>query len=167
MSSSDDLRLASAIAERDSTALAEAYQRYGGIVFGLADSVVGTRDYAADIVVEVFLRLWHQPERFDPVGETLRSHLLAEAHKRAVDLVRSGSLPVGRRERLETVEDEGAEARPGPTLAALCEDERLAIQLAYFGGFSCVEIAEFTGKPEAMIKRRIRSGLTRLQPRQR
>src|SRR5215468_4356629 len=93
-----DTSLMLAVSRWQEDALAELYRRYGGMVYGLALRVVADASDAAEIAQDVFLRLWHEPERFDPARGSLRSFLLAQAHGRAVDKVRS---EVARRRREE------------------------------------------------------------------
>src|SRR5271166_4480601 len=94
-----DAQLVTAIARYSEVALAEAFRRHGGAVFGLAKRVLGNPTEAEDVTQEVFLRLWNQPDRFDPERGSLRSFLLAQAHGRAVDAVRSSSSRQRREER--------------------------------------------------------------------
>ena len=63
-------------------ALAEAYRRHAGAVFGLAKRLLGSQAQAEEVVQEIFLRLWNQPERFDPERGSLRSFLLTQTHGR-------------------------------------------------------------------------------------
>ena len=86
-----DAQLVTAIARFSEVALAEVYRRHGGAVFGLAKRVMGSATEAEDVTQEVFLRLWNQPDRFDPARGSLRSFLLAQSHGRAVDAIRSSS----------------------------------------------------------------------------
>jgi len=169
-----DANLALAIARYREDALAEAYRRHAGAVFGLARRLLRERAAAEEVVQEVFVRLWHAPDRFDPERGTLRSYLLAQAHGRAVDQLRSES---ARRRREEREARETAQAdydverevndifvadRVREVLGALPDAERRPIELAYFRGHSYREVASLLGEPEGTVKSRIRSGLKRM-----
>ena len=84
-----DAALVVAIGRWRDDALAEVYRRHGGAVFALARRLLGDPGRAEEIVQEIFLKLWNQPERFDPERGTLRSFLLAQTHGRSVDVIRS------------------------------------------------------------------------------
>jgi len=83
-----DAQLVVAIGRFHQAALAEAYRRHAGATFGLALRILNTRVLAEDVVQEVFLRLWNEPEKFDSERGSLRAFLLAQTHGRSVDLVR-------------------------------------------------------------------------------
>jgi RNA polymerase sigma-70 factor (ECF subfamily) len=156
-------------------ALAEAYRRHAGAVFGLARRVLSDATAAEEVVQEVFLRLWNNPERFDPERGSLRSFLLAQTHGRAVDLLRSDQSRRARETRearaaatagydLEhEVWDLAVADRVREAVAVLPSDERRAIELAYFGGHTYREVAAVLGAPEGTIKSRIRVGLKRMR----
>ena len=170
-----DARLVIAISRYRQDALAEAYRRHAGAVYGLSRRILADTTIAEEIVQEVFLRLWNQPEKFDAERGSLRSYLLAQAHGRAVDALRS---EVARRQRedrdvaLRTREQYDLEAQVldlsvaaevKDAVASLPACEREAIQLAYFGGHTYREVARILEQPEGTIKSRIRTGLTRLR----
>ncbi len=170
-----DAVLAVAIARYDQEALAEVYRRHAGAVFGLARRLLREQAIAEEIIQEVFLRLWNDPTRFDPQRGTMRSYLLTQTHGRSVDLLRADTSRRMREERdvrrtaqgdydLEReVWDLTASEHVRESLSALPPDEREAIELAYFGGFTYREVAAQLSTPEGTIKSRIRSGLQRLR----
>jgi RNA polymerase sigma-70 factor (ECF subfamily) len=175
LSEASDAQLVTRIARYDEVALAEIYRRHGGAVYGLARRVLQNGTEAEDVAQEVFLRLWNQPERFDSSRGTLRSYLLAQSHARAVDTIRS--LNAARRRELS---DAQRTARSGydlqheawdlmlseeivRALGELPEDERRAIELAYFQGHTYIEVAALLNEPEGTIKSRIRNGMRRMR----
>jgi RNA polymerase sigma-70 factor (ECF subfamily) len=170
-----DAALVVAIARWREDALAEAYRRHAGAAFALARRVLGDKERAEEVLQEVFLRLWHQPDRFDPERGSLRSYLLAQTHGRAVDVLRSET---SRRRREEREARETAESPPDierevvdltvaekvkDVVASLPPEERRAIELAYFGGHTYREVAVLLEAPEGTVKSRIRSGLRRMR----
>jgi RNA polymerase sigma-70 factor (ECF subfamily) len=170
-----DAQLVTAVARYSEVALAEVYRRHGGAVYGLARRVLNNESEAQDVTQEVFLRLWNQPDRFDPGRGTLRAFLLAQSHARAVDAIRSLNARRAREakdaQRTATAEyDMSHEAwdlaladKVSGALADLPKDERRAIELAYFDGRTYVEVAELLDTPEGTIKSRIRNGMRRMR----
>ena len=170
-----DARLVTSIARYSEVALAEAYRRHGRAVYGLARRVLQDAAEAEDVTQEVFLRLWREPDRFDPERGSLRSFLLAQAHGRAVDAVRSTSSRRAReaREAARTARagydmqheawDLALADQVASAMGGLSDDERRAIELAYFEGHTYREVAQVLDQPEGTVKSRIRSGMRRLR----
>ena len=174
LQAASDAQLVVAVGRFHHDALAEAYRRHAGPAFGLAVRITNDRVLAEEVVQEVFLRLWNNPERFDPARDAC-AYLLAQTHGRSVDLVRAESARRGREARdarrspgvgydleREVVELALAE-QVREALAELADAERAAIELAYFGGHTYREVAALLGEPEGTVKSRIRTGLGRLR----
>jgi len=175
LSEMSDGALAVAIGRFQQDALAEAYRRHAGAVFGLARRLLTDHARAEEIVQEVFVRLWNEPDRFDPERGTMRSFLLANAHGRAVDLIRSETSRRRREQRESSltadagydiareVWDLALAGHVRDALEALEDGERSAIELAYFGGLTYREAALELGEAEGTVKSRIRTGLKKLR----
>jgi RNA polymerase sigma-70 factor (ECF subfamily) len=171
----DDAQLVVAVRDGDGDALATLYRRHGDTCFALARRVLSDRTLAEEVVQELFVRLWREPERFDPDRGSLRSFLLAQVHGRSVDVLRAEVARRGREERdarrAPVADDEldravleltEVEAIRG-ALGTLTDGERDAIELAYYGGHTYREVAALLEQPEGTVKSRIRSGLMRLR----
>jgi RNA polymerase sigma-70 factor, ECF subfamily len=170
-----DAQLVTSIARYSETALAEVYRRHGGAVYGLAKRVLNNPTEAEDVTQEVFLRLWNQPDRYDADRGSLRSFLLAQAHGRAVDAIRSSNSRRLReaRDAMRTAEgaydmqhevwDLAVADQVGQAMGQLPEEERRAIELAYFGGRTYREVATLLDQPEGTVKSRIRNGMRRMR----
>jgi len=170
-----DASLAMAVARWHEEALAEIYRRHAGAVFGLAKRLLFDAVLAEEVTQEVFVRLWREPERFDPARGSLRTFLLAVTHGRAVDLLRSEVSRRSREDRAKAlaeppgydleqeVVDLATAERVRQAVAKLPGVERQAIELAYFGGHTYREVAAMQNEPEGTVKSRIRSGLRRME----
>jgi RNA polymerase sigma-70 factor, ECF subfamily len=162
------------MAARDTSALDELYRLYGALAYGVALRVLGDPGRAEDVVQDSFLKVWNGASGFDPARGSLRAWLLAAVRNRAIDLLRGR--PARERQELALREDFGAPAA-GPeeeaaasleraavraALAALPAEQRQAVLLAYFGGYTQIEIAELTGVPLSTVKGRMRLALDKL-----
>jgi RNA polymerase sigma-70 factor (ECF subfamily) len=175
LATASDAALVVAIGRYHEPALAETYRRHGGAVRALAQRVVGSGFLADEVTQDVFLRLWREPEQFDATRSGLRTYLVAIAHHRAVDLVRSESARAAREQRsAEPPDTTGYDVEHLAWDLAMAEQvrvaldrlpngERDAIQLAYFEGRTYREVASLLGEPEGTVKSRIRAGLQRMQ----
>jgi RNA polymerase sigma-70 factor (ECF subfamily) len=170
-----DADLAARLVGGDADALRDAYRTYAPAVFGLAVRILQNDELGEEITQDVFVRLWESPERFDHTRGPLRAYLLAMTHSRAVERVRSEEsqrrrVEHARREPLRVVtdpaqtvadRDDGVAVRRA--LAELPDDQRGAIELAYFEGLSYREVAERLDEPEGTVKYRIRSGMQKMK----
>lgn len=170
-----DAKLLVAIGRYSHEALEEIYRRHAGAVYGLAQRVVGNPSDAEDVTQEVLVRLWNQPDRFDSTRGSLRTFLLTETHSRAVELVRARAARArreGREARLANVTGNDLDReisdlvvvqQVADAMTRLPEEERRALELAYYHGHTYREVASLLGQPEGTVKSRIRSGLSRLR----
>jgi RNA polymerase sigma-70 factor (ECF subfamily) len=160
----------------DEEALREIYHRHSPAVFGLAMRVLSNESLAEDVTQDVFVRLWQQPGRFDPERGQLRAYLLAMAHSRAVERVRSEESL--RRRHRTVAEEPHVTTAPDPEHLALEADagaairkalselpsvQRIPIELAYFEGLSYRQVATRLSEPEGTVKYRIRCGMQKLR----
>src|SRR4051794_14491799 len=168
--------LAARLAAGDDRALAEAFDEFGPAVHAVARQVLGNAAAAQDVVQEVFVELWCHPQRFDETLGTLRTYLTLVARHRALDVIRSELRRSGRELRSERLlpppprpspEDEVTDADTASTVRAavrtLPEDQRRAVELAYFDGLSYRDVARRIGIPEGTAKSRVRLALAKLE----
>ena len=170
-----DASLVARIAVGDERALQMIYERYSPLVYGLSRRVTASTAHAEEITQEVFVYLWQNPDRFDAERGTLRAFLGAVAHRRSVDEVRRNTRRVAREDliggdatNLDMIEiSDGVERsqtaeRVRAAVSSLPEQQREAVLLAYFGGFTFRQVAEQLGIPEGTAKSRLRLGLSKL-----
>jgi RNA polymerase sigma-70 factor (ECF subfamily) len=162
-------------ARSEQTALGELYDRYGRPAYGLALRVLRDESLAEDAVQEAFLSLWRTAARFVPERGKASTWILTLVHRRAVDLVRREELR--RAESLDETQEpkDGAggadeeawlrlqRERVQEALQQLPDQQREALELAYYGGFTQSELAERLGQPVGTIKSRMFAGLARLR----
>ena len=158
--------LIAAVGDRSHDALGAIYQRHGAAVWSIATQVCPGTAQAEEVSAAVFTELWSQPERFDPARGGLRAWLVAQAHARAVALVRAEAAANATPPSAEVETATHAEALPKEARRALDKlpaVERDAILLTYVGGHTCGEAARLLGVPVATIKSSVRRGLTDLR----
>src|SRR3954464_12707252 len=165
------------MARGDARAFEAIYERHGGAAYSLAYRMVGARAAAEDVAQEAFLNLWRSGAHYDRARGSVRTWILGIVHHRAIDALRRTSAPQRRRsddetaaERLESpdrVEEDVARADEAKivrgAMHVLPADQLKVIELAYFGGFTHVEIAEMLGQPVGTVKGRMRLGLKKMR----
>jgi RNA polymerase sigma-70 factor (ECF subfamily) len=170
-----DADLLRAVAQGDEESLAAIYDRYRTILFGLLFRILGNRAEAEDILQEVFVQVWQRARDFDENRGKAFTWLVTLARSRAIDRLRS----LGSRSRtIEAATKESADAVADAVedainsergevvreaLKELPEEQRAALLMAYFDGFSQSEIAERTNTPLGTVKTRMRTGMTKLR----
>ena len=165
------------IAAGDQSALAELYDASSAKVFGLAMKILGDRDAAEEVTVDVYTQVWRKIASYDAQRGTPGSWLMTMTKNRAIDGFRSRYLERGRQVPLdEAAELPGHEATPEQysaglerqrlvqaALAMLSTEQRQAIALAYYWGMSQSEIADRLKLPLGTVKTRMRLGMIRLR----
>jgi RNA polymerase sigma-70 factor, ECF subfamily len=167
----------SQIARGDESALASFYDATRRLVYGLAFRILGDTGAAQEVTFDVYLQVWRQANLFDSTRGRVSAWLLVMARSRALDKLRVRPQESSQHETLETLAEVRSDA-PGPeesaviaqllahvrlTLQTLSEEQREAIELAYFSGLSQNEIALHLNQPLGTIKTRIRNGMIRLR----
>jgi RNA polymerase sigma-70 factor (ECF subfamily) len=167
----DERALIARIRAGDESAMSELYDRYSGIVYGVALRVLGSTTAAEDVLQEVFLQLWRNPQAFDPDRGRLAPWLAVISRNRAIDLLRKrpmeediNELPISTGVNLEDQASERiAIEKVRGVLAQLPVEQRKTLEMAYFEGLTHTEIATKTGEPLGTVKTRIRYGLLALR----
>jgi RNA polymerase sigma factor (sigma-70 family) len=160
-------------ARSDEVALAELYDRFGTLAYGLARRILRDDGLAEDAVQDAFLAVWRGADRFVPERGKASTWILTLVHRRAVDLVRreqrrrADALPESLPGETGAADDELwlrlERERVQSALAKLPDQQREAIELAYYGGFTQSELADRLGEPLGTIKSRMFTGLARLR----
>ena len=169
-----DENLARRLFERDESALREAIDTYGQVVYGMARRILVDPSLAEEVAQDTFLALWRRPGAFDPVRGSLQAFLAGIARNKAIDSVRKEESARRSRDALiagsevpskDVVMNEHVEERAEmlQALKELSDVQREAVVLAYFGGRTYREVATELGIPEGTAKTRLRDGLTRLR----
>jgi RNA polymerase sigma-70 factor (ECF subfamily) len=168
-----DEALVALVARADDAALAELYDRFGRVAYGLALRVVRDPGLAEDAVQESFLAVWRSAGRFVAERAKASTWILTLVHRRAVDVVRreqprrADPLDTAPVATAETTEEEAwlrlRRTRVQEALKQLPDKQREAIELAYYGGFTQSELADRLGEPLGTIKSRMFVGLARLR----
>jgi RNA polymerase sigma-70 factor (ECF subfamily) len=161
------------IVNRDQAALAEVYDRYGSLVYGVALRVLRDAPAAEEVLQDTFHRLWRMAARFDPARGSLPAWLAVTARHRAIDYLRrrepesepdSAAAEVAIPFDLEEqILRNGLMDRVRGALERLPDAQRSLVELAYFQGMTHSELAERTGEPLGTVKTRLRAAMAGLR----
>jgi RNA polymerase sigma-70 factor, ECF subfamily len=167
-----DWSLLARIGQKDEDALSALYDRYSGLVFSEAKRILRDTGAAEEILQDLFYQVWRTAERFDPARGSLAGWLVVAARNRAISKLRRKS---GKAEEVDEkgvslkvdVESRAAQSllldKVRTVMGNLPENQREALECAYFEGMSHTEIAEKTGQPLGTVKTRIRSAMEALK----
>jgi len=160
------------IADGELAALEDLYDRYKTMAYSIAYRITNDATLAEDVVQDAFLGAWRNAARYVEGRGSVKTWLLSIVHHRAIDAIRrrrpttelpeiDSALPA-----TLTLPDVWAEVSAGldaemvrSALEALSDVQREALELAYFGGLTQIEIADRTGTPLGTVKSRMRLGL--------
>jgi RNA polymerase sigma-70 factor, ECF subfamily len=169
---STDWSLLARIGQKDQDALSALYDRYSGLVFSEAKRILRDTGAAEEILQDLFYQVWRTSDRFDPAKGSLAGWLLVAARNRAISKLRrknaateelhENSVSLG-----VDIESHAAQNllidKVRNVMKGLPENQRQALESAYFEGMSHTEIAEKTGEPLGTVKTRIRSAMEALK----
>lgn len=182
-----DAELLRAVSAGEEEAFRSLFRRYGPNAMAVAQRIVRQRFLAEEIVQEVFLSVWREPQAYEERRGAFRSWLMAMVHHRAVDAVRREETQRRRAEELVGMES-GWEEDPADRVAEevdlpqerravraamneLPVEQREVVELMYFGGLSQSAIAERLSVPLGTVKsrtllamRKLRSALEEPEP---
>jgi RNA polymerase sigma-70 factor (ECF subfamily) len=169
----EDAALLRAAAEGDRDALGQLYDRFAPDLLIVAQRLLGNSREAEDVVHDVFLEAWHRARHYDSSRGSVRTWLMLRLRSRALDRLRA------RRRTDHVALDEGAAANlpardEGPTyagdhdrlagaLAGLPQEQRAVLELGYFAGRSCAEIAQTLCVPIGTVKSRMSRAIAQLR----
>jgi RNA polymerase sigma-70 factor (ECF subfamily) len=174
---SADFQLMQRICAQDKQALAELYDRYGALVHGLSVRVLNDDGrLAQEVTQDTFLKIWHQADQWDPNRGKLTTWMLTIARRTAIDLLRKEQ----RRPEISPAEFDDVLSVVGQgslvddprwhdgrlirqLLQQLPDEQRQAIELAFYYDMSHTEVAERLDLPLGTVKTRIRLGLQKLK----
>jgi RNA polymerase sigma-70 factor, ECF subfamily len=171
----NDVALIQAIAAKDEAALAQLYDHYRVILFGLLMRILNNREEAEDVLQEVFLQVWKKAADFDETRGRPFTWLVTLGRSRGIDRLRALATrervtEAGAREASDEVSDAATDAFRSEqrglvnnALAQLPDEQKRPLMLAYFDGLTQSEIATRLGAPLGTVKTRMRSGMTKLR----
>ncbi len=160
--------------EQDQSALSEVYQQFSGLVYSIALRVVQNSTMAEEVTQDTFLKIWNQPQTWDPNRGKFVSWLLTITRYTAIDRLRLEK----RRPMQDAVELDDLRLgknglmddpvwQDGRALRSLMErlppDQVEVIELAFFEGMSHSEMADYLSLPLGTVKTRVRLGLQKLK----
>ena len=175
----DDESLLRLIERSQSEALSELYDRYSRLVFGMARNAVGDQALAEEITQDVFMRVWDKAGTYQAEQGKVVSWIAGIARNRAIDVFRHQRIraegssvsweempffdPPDSQNVEQDLEAKYQRQHIQQALFLLPEEQRQALALAYFRGYTHEQVAEALGQPLGTVKTRIRLGMQKLR----
>ena len=163
------------IQQKQRAAFAELYDRYAAVMLAAAMRILQNRRDAEDLLHDVFLEVWQNAASYDPKRGSVRTWLQVKVRSRAIDRLRSLHLMRNYATAECNVESELAMSdshdpsfapdfsRARKALGKLPQAQRVVLELGYFEGLTCREIAERCGIPIGTVKSRMAAGMIQMR----
>lgn len=158
--------------QRQQEAYSYLYDHYSGSLYSIILNIVSDKDFASDVLQEVFIKIWRQIDTYDDSKGRLFTWMLNIARNASIDAVRSKGYQKQQknRELTENIFDAGGSTNINTDriglkklVHTLKEDYRVLIDLSYFQGFTQDEISKMLNIPLGTVKTRMRSALIQLK----
>jgi RNA polymerase sigma-70 factor (ECF subfamily) len=167
----DDSSLLGLVQSGDEHAMASLFDRYSKLVYSVAFRVLRDPPSAEDVLQEVFMQIWRNPDSFTAARGSLGGWLAIVSRNRSIDLLRRkrpsvdvDDIPLASKFNLaDEAERNFLMDRARDVIHKLPTEQRKTVEMAFFDGLTHSEIAEMTGDPLGTVKTRIRSGLLTLR----
>jgi RNA polymerase sigma-70 factor (ECF subfamily) len=175
----DKVLLRLILVEARADALDELYDRYGRLVYSVALRIVGERQTAEEITLDVFVKVWEKADTYQPRLGSVRVWVTGMTRNRAIDILRRQSVRLDAQSlRWADLTSQPISEEPNPeatvdlnlkkqriqiAIAKLPEEQRNVLALAYFQGYTQREIAELCNLPLGTVKSRIRASIQKLR----
>ena len=171
-----DEDLISLVEAADAEAFATLYDRHSRAAFSLAYRMMGERQASEDLMQDAFLKVWRSAKSYRAERGSVRTWILSIVHNRGIDQIRSQA---SRRRTQEKIEASAPRSQPSEAFAetlrnsqrdqvrealnTLPPEQLKILELAYFSGYTHVEISDLLGLPLGTVKGRMRLGLKKIR----
>jgi RNA polymerase sigma-70 factor (ECF subfamily) len=167
----DDTSLLASVQSGDEQAMASLFDRYSKLVYSVALRVLRDPAAAEDVLQEVFMQIWRNPDSFTAARGSLGGWLAIVSRNRSIDTLRRkrpmvdvDDVPLASAFNLaDEAERNSLMERARGVIHLLPTEQRKTLEMAFFDGLTHSEIAEMTGDPLGTVKTRIRSALLTLR----
>jgi RNA polymerase sigma-70 factor, ECF subfamily len=171
-----DEDLISLVEAADAEAFATLYDRHSRAAFSLAYRMMGERQASEDLMQDAFLKVWRSASSYRAERGSVRTWILSIVHNRGIDQIRSQA---SRRRTQDKIEASAPRSQPSEAFAetlrnsqrdqvrealdTLPPEQLKILELAYFSGYTHVEISELLRLPLGTVKGRMRLGLKKIR----